>query len=105
MGTYGKLDTASGSNKGGTVSETLLVHPATTCSATSVATGTTLSLTTSGTADTFTITARDAYNNQRTVNTDMTFTWIYMVVVDYLCTRALSALCLETWVPTRAHTP
>jgi len=31
-------------------------------------------LTTSGTANTFTITARDAYNNQRTVNTDMTFT-------------------------------
>merc|ERR1711959_781149 len=72
--TYGKQDTTSGTNKGGTVSETLLVHPATTCSATSVATGATLSLTTSGTANTFTITARDAYNNQRTVNTDMTFT-------------------------------
>merc|ERR1712072_1044471 len=72
--TYGKQDTTSGSNKGGTVSETLLVHSATTCSATSVATGPTLSLTTSGTANTFTITARDAYNNQRTVNTDMTFT-------------------------------
>merc|ERR1711907_835093 len=71
---YGKQDTDIGSNKGGTVSETLLVHPATTCSATSVATGTTLSLTTSGTPNSFTITARDAYNNQRTVNTDMTFT-------------------------------
>jgi len=68
--TYGKTDATNG----GTVSETLLVHAATTCSATSVATGDTLSLTTSGVANTFTVTARDAYNNQRTVNTDMTFT-------------------------------
>jgi len=59
---------------GGTVTETMLVHPTTTCSSTSVATGTTLSLTTSGFANTFTVTARDAYDNIRTLNNDMTFT-------------------------------
>merc|ERR1711871_1416524 len=60
-------------DRGGSPYEWLHVHPAAACASTSVAKGDQLSITTAGIASSFTLTARDAYDNQRTINSDMTF--------------------------------
>jgi len=72
-GCGGNADGVYGDATDGTSREIALVHPATVCASASLATGNPLSESTVGSAMTFTVTARDAYENVRTLNGDVTF--------------------------------